>query len=142
MKKTILLVLMVALLATPCFAQEVETDGLFSIEGTTWRRIGVAISIGDPPFISLYDDTVSFTYQSGNIYHDFLVFSVASDHSLSFMILQPTIGVGVYSQLVWIEQQLYQPQAMNLPHMGTIPPLDFGLNFGFMFKVDDDNWTP
>ena len=36
MKKTILVVLMVALIVTPCFAQEVEPDGLFSVERTKW----------------------------------------------------------------------------------------------------------
>ena len=40
MKKTILAVLMVLVIATPCFAEEVEPDGLFSIEGTRWRGCG------------------------------------------------------------------------------------------------------
>ena len=37
MKKTIIAILMVVMVATPCFAQEVETDGLFSIDGTLWE---------------------------------------------------------------------------------------------------------
>jgi hypothetical protein len=36
MKKIILAVLMAVMITTPCFAQEVEPEGLFSIEGTSW----------------------------------------------------------------------------------------------------------
>ena len=36
MKKTILVVLMAVMLTTPCLAQEIETDGIFSLEGTRW----------------------------------------------------------------------------------------------------------
>ena len=43
MKRKILVVLMAVMVATPCLAQEVEPDGLFSIEGTAWQvcRIGI-----------------------------------------------------------------------------------------------------
>ena len=34
MKKTILVALIILLVSTPCFTQEVETDGILSIEGT------------------------------------------------------------------------------------------------------------
>ena len=37
MKKTILAVLKMLMGATPCFAQEVEPDGLFSISETPWE---------------------------------------------------------------------------------------------------------
>jgi len=40
MKRTILTVLMAVMIATPCFAQEVETDGIFSLDGTLWRITG------------------------------------------------------------------------------------------------------
>jgi hypothetical protein len=36
MKRTILAVLMVVMVATPCLAQELEPEGNFSIEGTRW----------------------------------------------------------------------------------------------------------
>ena len=39
MKKTILAVLMVVLVATPCFAQEVESDEILTLEGTFWQRV-------------------------------------------------------------------------------------------------------
>ena len=40
MKKTIVAVLMVVMLATTCFAQQVEPDGIFTLEGTLWLRLG------------------------------------------------------------------------------------------------------
>ena len=39
MKKTILVALIAVMVSTPCFAQEVETDGMFSIEGTKWETL-------------------------------------------------------------------------------------------------------
>ena len=145
MKKTILVVLIGVMLTTPCFAQEIETDGLFSLEGTEWRRIGVAIQTATPPF-RLIGDTVYFTDRSvqtssGNIgilwdednYLDFLVFSVAWGGSLfneAMMILQPAIGVGVFSGLVY-----------DMPRI-TSPPRLVGVAFGYMFKIGDDDWTP
>ena len=45
MKRAILVVLTVALVITPCFAQEVETEGLFSLDGTLWRLYDVGYAI-------------------------------------------------------------------------------------------------
>ena len=39
MKKTILVVLMVVIVTTPCFAQEVEPDGIFSLNRTLWLLV-------------------------------------------------------------------------------------------------------
>ena len=118
MKKTILVLLMALVFATPCLAKEIETDEIFSLAGTEWRCIGVGVQI--PPvkrtFIHLYDETVDFSERSifttsGNIgilqwvdtYLDFLVFSVAWDrdgqkHSTThlFAVMQPAAGVGMF----------------------------------------------
>ena len=53
MKRTILAVLMVVMVSTPCLAQEIETDGLFSIEGTLWDVCDITIQLSlsiDQPF--------------------------------------------------------------------------------------------
>ena len=124
MKRTILALLMVALAATPCFAQEIETDGIFSIFGTQWSCIGVSIScsLGCRP--SFFDETVWFTDRtietsSGTIgilqyvdtYRDFLVLSVAWDGDrwlpdcnvgnayyveAAIYVMQPTVGIGTF----------------------------------------------
>ena len=52
MKKTILGILMVVMVATPCFAQEVEPDGLFSLDGTLWRYSGLEMEIIIPVDLS------------------------------------------------------------------------------------------
>ena len=152
MKRTLLALLMIVMITTPCFAQEIETEGLFSIEGTTWKCIGVAIQILEPPFISLYNETVIFedrTVQttSGNIgilqygYPplDFLVLSVARAvlyegafrRDYATMVLQPTIGVGMFSSII-----------REVDRYSRIDKRFIGFGFGFMFKVDDDDWTP
>lgn len=46
MKRTILVALMIVMLATPCFAQEVEPDGMFSIEGTSWIIASLSSQVG------------------------------------------------------------------------------------------------
>ena len=41
MKTTILIVLTIVTITTPCLALEIEPEGLFGIHGTVWRKIGV-----------------------------------------------------------------------------------------------------
>ena len=60
MNKAVLTVLMLVVIVTPCFSQELEPDGLFSIEGTEWMCIGLAFLIS-PPFIMPVVSTFSFT---------------------------------------------------------------------------------
>jgi len=36
MKRTILVMLMVVIIVTPCFAQEIGPEGIFSLHGTKW----------------------------------------------------------------------------------------------------------
>jgi hypothetical protein len=138
MKKTILAVLMAVLIATPCFAQEIETDGLFSIMGTEWRRIGIVFYwSGDmitevPPYIRPIDDTVYFTDQLERYgqYLELGVFTVIWNGLESIMILQPTIGVGMF----------YGYRRRFVYTMGFRFPI--GVEFGFMFKNDDDDLKP
>jgi hypothetical protein len=51
-KNITLAVLLVVMVATPCFTQELETDGLFSIEGTLWRGCYMYLSTSEP-FINI-----------------------------------------------------------------------------------------
>jgi len=48
MKRTILVVLMVLMVTTPCSAQAVETDGIISIEGTRWQRCPMLMILPSP----------------------------------------------------------------------------------------------
>jgi hypothetical protein len=63
--------------------------------------------------------------QDVDTYFDFLVFSVAGHWYYGIMILQPSIGVGLFSTIQW-----------SFPS----PMLPIGVGLGFMFKIDDDDW--
>ena len=147
MKKIILVILMVAMLATPCFAQEVETDGLFSIERTRWGYCWIMLGLGgklalpgvdwDCYSMGFYEGTVhscnddgsSCGNYSGFVYIDTplvsIVYTVDTRYA-EFDILQPS-GFGVHTGFGY--------RSMGLG--GGI----FGFSIGIMFKVDND-WTP
>ena len=69
MKRTILVVLMIVLVATPCLAQEVETDGLFSLHGTVWEALPIGVQIFPFPFVWPTDD-LQFGFYGGKVYPD------------------------------------------------------------------------
>ena len=150
MKKIVLVLLVAVMIATPCLAQEIETDGLFSIEGTKWQAlIGWQIF----PFPLIYFPEMSFGFYDGEVYieyeedlrvlrescyRDMLVFSIfrTSCSSIStnqgteapgdqFGILQP-IGIGM-----WIE---YYFPSIPLPFLPVI-------TIDLLIKTDD-SWSP
>ena len=155
MKKAILIVLMVVFVTTPCFAQEVEPDGLFSIEGTLWNKCGIDYSPGIPTQagcidIGFHQGTVYRCYDiwDGDVsyicdslpweYVDLLVFSLSyfldykdynpesDDLTAALTIMQP-FGFGVFSVIVLYMEEPFP----KLGYWGR----------GMMFKKED-NWTP
>ena len=141
MKKIILAVLMVLIVATPCFAQEVETDGLFSIKGTKWEALPfqftpfwyMVLGFSGGTVYSVYSEYTLPT--SNSFYIDMLVASIfmyARDRDpiwlgpgieIGFGILQP-IGFGV--MITYIKHE-------NLP----FPIIDMVL-----LTKTDNNWKP
>jgi len=139
---------MLVMLVTPCLAQEVETEGIFSVEGTLWRFCGIGfitfqpfVKIGCDDVIGFDQDTVyicSKTYgcnPTGFTHIDSPLVSIVFDTyfevgrvGFSLFILQP-IGFGVFmsSSFRW----------------GDLTPglPIFAAQTGILFKVDD-NWTP
>ena len=137
---------MVALVTTPCFAQEVEPDKLFSIEGTLWTVCGIGIE-DDLPFF--YIGCSEMGFDQGKVYsckeevcwslpHKYIdspVVSIVTFSASSFPvigswgvglgILQPS-GLGVYTQFTCILEYLV---------------IGFVSNIDIMFKIED-NWTP
>jgi len=65
MKKTILVVLMLVMVTTPCLA-EIEPDGIFSIEGTKWLAIPIGIF---PPILHVGLPTQYLGFYNGKVYH-------------------------------------------------------------------------
>jgi len=147
MKRTILLVLMAALIATPCLAQEVEIDGMFSIEETKWRVCWILITSVFPPFIFMgcemefgfYQGTAyritkegecslyNFSYIDSPVVSTAYTIDFTDGLFIELAIMQP-IGFGVYTLLAYGTSS-YSPSRV------------FGVAIGTMFKIDD-NWTP
>ena len=138
MKKTISVVLLALIVTTPCFAHEVEPEGIFSIEGTLWQTLPTGVQILPSPSLVSLDWGLGFyegdVYVGGNpqvdefLYLDLLVCSVfwargggppIAPSVMYAGILQP-IGIGIVVE--W--QKTY----------------DY-MNIGFLVKTDD-NWTP
>ena len=124
MKKTILVVLMALMITTPCFAQEVEPEGFFSIEGTLWQALSMGVQI--LPFPSLVSLDWEFGFYGGKKYILFPYTHLSAGGGVLpsyFFILQP-IGIGIAIEIVgpYYRRPLY-------------------LTVGLLIKIDD-NWTP
>ena len=135
MKKTILVILIAVMISTPCLAQEVEPDGIFSLHGTVWQEyLGITIlPIPGPGF----DPTGNERYfYGGRVYNswgsymgsyvDLLAFSFS--FSYYFLIYEigiwfPAVGIGTS-----IEGGLFH---------GIFPYLRINL-----FNKIEDNWVP
>ena len=51
MKKTILAILTAVMVATPCFANEIEPEGIFSLHGTLWQALPIGLQIFPFPIV-------------------------------------------------------------------------------------------
>ena len=148
MKRTILVVIIVALVVTPCFAQEIEPERIFSIEGTLWRGWFIGL-LTFPPFVRIpgsgsigfHQETVYFcsettecTPSSG--YNNFI------DSPLGSIVFDTYFEVGNLG----FELIILQPFGFGvLMSSGCSKAEDSFVTctslMGILFKVED-NWTP
>ena len=154
MKQTILVALIAVMVATPCLAQEVEPDGLFSLHGTKWVTMEVFMELPwirasyDSFYLGFYnkqtyfsDDGIQWNDQGiyeWNSYVDlglisFINLSMMTGPGFDFRIAVTPLGVGTIMSFGII---IYQgtppfPQPRNA----------FWLRIGLMIKLDND-WTP
>ena len=145
MKRIILALLMVALVTTPCFAQEIEPDGLFSLDGTLWRffrpEIHFGTSYGQPYFdmvvrnreVGFYQRSVYLCSENscGSLgpYIDTPVISTfftLDFWGIDLWVMQPTVGIGLTTTCYC---------------GGVSYTSGCGFGIGIMFKVDN-NWEP
>ena len=148
MNKTVLIVLMALMIATPCLAQELEPDGIFSLHGTLWKPCVIGLTT-TPPFvligcletIGFYQDTVypctereGCNPDSDYTYIDSFLVSIVykskfevGNVALELYILHPS-GFGVY-----MLSGFNSGDAFGLPTCLSA--------IGIAFKVDDD-WKP
>ena len=147
MKKTILVILMMLIITTPCLAQEVEPEGMFSIEGTQWKILP-GLQIFPFPWIwtrgtdiGFWDGEVyaqaEYPYYKGSFYVDMLGVSMFMYEggggpfvSIGFGVVQP-MGIGMMMES-WIA---FPPYSFT----GIFP--DFSLAIIPLIKTDDD-WIP
>lgn len=135
MKRIILVVLMVIMVATPCFAQELEPEGIFSIEGTVWRATYIFPLIDWMHFddIGFYGGSVYWrdpkvwVQWPNSFYVNALVasFSTARDpygFIISTCVMQP-LGIGVITNIGYDSLQ------------------PFLFQIGILHKINDD-WAP
>ena len=144
MKRTVLVVLMALVFATPCFAQEVEPDGLFSIEGTRWRTCGISATIellGFQGFnFNIGCSRTSYGFYEGKVY---------SCNALNFCLPQepsayidtPLVSIAYIGQSFLQDLYLFIMQTSGFGVYTRLYSLVLGGGFetGIMFKVDD-NW--
>ena len=144
MKKTILVLLMAVMIATPCLAQEVEPEGLFSVDGTLWGQCEIIFTTTFEPFFSMNCDKELGFYQ-GKAYscEDYFCAAIASYADMGVVsiawdiypwnyylaIMQPTIGFGAFTEI---------GRGCGCYHFMCSCQFDYEI--GIMFKIND-NWT-
>ena len=143
MKKIVLVVLMVIMVSLPCLAQEIEPEGLFSINGTIWNMCYLGLFL--PP-ISLERDCDFLLFYQGKMYR-------CDDASGTYCRIKDNsfyIDLGVVS-IVWggvypfgYELMILQPIGLGIYTSGGLGCgyyCNFFYTIGIMYKVND-NWKP
>ena len=145
MKKITLTVLLIAMLATPCLAQEVKPDGIFSVEGTRWVSCWIGLTSSEPPIrtgcnsiLGFYQGTIYACVEEDNCnplpdhifsysYSDLLVFSILN------MAIDPLYGDDSSVAIML-------PCGLGVERFLSSDPLGLS-SIGIMFRVDND-WKP
>jgi hypothetical protein len=146
MNKIILVVLMAVMIASPCFAQEVEPEGIFSIEGTKWQALPIGLQMFPLPWIWVTDN-LEFGFYRGEIFtgqHDSAMY-----YSFYIDMLACSIFKGVYRLPL---------AGGDIWYYGIVQPIGIGMvavsetcyycpipailiRVGILIKTEDD-WAP
>jgi hypothetical protein len=145
MKRTILVMLLLALITTPCFAQEVEPDGLFSLDGTLWRYFRLDLAFGTSvgqPYFDIEASSGERGFFQGNMYS-----CSENDCGSGFPYIDtPVLGVFFTLGLIGIDLWVMQPTVgIGLTMTSYCGGMSYssgcGFGIGMMFKIDN-NWSP
>jgi hypothetical protein len=131
MKKTILLVLMVALITTPCFSQEVE-----SIEGTIWEVLPIGLRIFPTPGIWIPGD-LEFGFYDGKVYQNLSPIENSSyEDKQGFIVFVSTQAIGDVIEPLYFG--ILQPTGMGIVVEGNISLIPPGLfiKMGLLVKTE------
>lgn len=148
MRKSILVVLIAVMITIPCFAQGIEPEGNFSIEGTEWQALPTGLQILPFPFVWIADG-LEFGFHGGEAY----LYDVPRESSFyvdilgcSIFYIEGTMAPGGY------ERPSYYG-ILQLFGVGTVIEMErfcFGyhcsipaiaIRVGMLIKTND-KWTP
>ena len=148
MKRTILALVIVVLVSTPCLA-EVEPKGFSSLDGTVWRVCKITLTYPAKPYLSMncneelgFDLGKIYSYDPNHVdygwlqlasYADLGVISIGWDISRGdyySAIMQPTIGFGAFTDGWGGCACLFNCVC------------SWGYEIGIMYKMDDYWWRP
>ena len=143
MKKTILVVLMLVMIATPSFTQEIGAEEIFDIEGTIWEVLPIGLQIFPCPRIwitydlelGFYDGTVyrqNISSIEDSSYKDMLGFIVFSSANSPV----PTQVIGGGAEPFYFGT--LHPTGIGIIVVGypSIIPRFAVLNMGLLIKTD------
>ena len=140
---TVLMVLLQLILTAPCLAQEVEPDGLFSIEGTRWRSCGVSTSLqlgwggsGSGFNFNIGCSGISYEFDDGKVY-SCSNSGNCSPLPASFYIDTPLVGIGLAVPLTHIGLDLLIMQPTGF---GVYTSLYWGMRWGFGTGILFKDW--
>ena len=92
MKKLVLVILIAVMTATPCLAQEIEPEGMFSIERTRWQRCPT-LGVLPIPYVGCEESADSgIGFYQGKVYSS--MFGLFNRYMLSFYV--DMLGVSTY----------------------------------------------
>ena len=128
MKKLVLVILIAIITAIPCLAQEIEPEGIFSIEGTLWLGLEFFHPLSGPLQISFFEGDVYLDngFFPSAFYFDTPLFSYffasVRDESFSAYIFGVLFPLWKYGYgLEWGTFEIFSP---------------------VLFRMASDNWTP
>jgi hypothetical protein len=145
MKRLILAVCITVTLSVPCLAQEVETEGTFSLEGTLWRMHEISI-VTFPPFLDYSIESIGFHQGVAYVCDEYY----GCHPRNNFTVIESPLGaigmaVNPFLLSVLMETHIYLPNGSGFMSAFAggircvVPFLMFKI--GYMFKVED-NWIP
>lgn len=140
MKKTVLSVLMLVMVAPPCFTQEIGAGEIFDIEGTIWEVLPIGLRIFPTPGIWIPGD-LEFGFYDGKVYRQHTLIENSSYEDKQGFIVFSTTNSPISTQgIVDVTEPLYfgilQPTGMGIVVEGHISliPLGLFINMGLLIK--------
>jgi len=137
MKKTVLVMIMLVMVSTPCFAQEGE-----SIEGTIWEVLPIGLRIFPTPGIWIAGD-LEFGFYDGKVYQNRSLIENSSYEDKQGFIVFSTTNSPISTQAIGdvVEPAYFgilQPTGMGIVFVGNISIFPPGLfiKMGLLIKTD------